>query len=412
MTNGPDFSALGQVLPEANSIVCFIHPQSTYDAVASATALSLALQAAGKSCEVVCEEPMRVEYNYLVGVEQISQSVGNRDLVISFDYNEEQVDKVSYNIDEQSQRFELIISPKSGSQPLDPNTIGYSRSGLTADLIFLFGYHSLDELGEVYHKERYTIDRAYTVALTQNKVQNFAKMHLALRPENFSYSEIIYFLIRQLQLSEVQGDLATNILSGMEYATERFQQDSLPARVFETVATLLRQGAQRQPTNPAFEHLNTPIRQLDAPANSAMPSRFNQAMGAQAGQAQSQFDQFPAQFPAQPSPIGATQYGDQPQGQGVLQGQAQVHDQSQGQPQGQPQIQVQRQFQPQPQAQPEQFNQQFNQPANQNQPPTAQPMEQPAPQLNQQTSARQPVAQGSIADFASAMQGSGRQSQN
>ena len=85
MNNGPDFSALGQVYPQAKSIVCCIHPQATYDAVAAATALCLAAREAGKSCEVLCEEPMRVEYNYLVGIDKIQQSIGNRDLVISFD---------------------------------------------------------------------------------------------------------------------------------------------------------------------------------------------------------------------------------------------------------------------------------------------------------------------------------------
>lgn len=284
MSNGPDFSALGQVFPEAKSIICFIHPQATYDAVAAATSLCLAAKAAGKSCEVMCEEPMRVEYNYLVGIEKITQSVGNRDLVISFDYDEEQVDKVSYNIDEQSQRFELIIAPKSGAQPLDPSTINFSRAGLSADVMFLFGFHSLNELGEIYQKEQYVFDQAYTVALTQSKIQPFAKLHLTLRPDNFSYSEMVYFMIRQLQMTEVKEDLATNLLSGLEYATERLMQPNLSARVFETVATLLRQGARRQPDNPAFEHLNTPIREVEAAAStpaSMGQSGFSRPMSGQ-----------------------------------------------------------------------------------------------------------------------------------
>jgi hypothetical protein len=261
MNNTVDFSALGQVFPSAQSVICFIHPQATYDAVAAALSMCLAIRQTGKSCEVLCEEPMRVEYNYLVGIDKVQQSVGNRDLVIAFDYHEEQVDKVSYNINEETQRFELIISPKSGAQPLDPNTVNFSRSGLSADLIFLFGYHSMDEMGEVYKKEKYTLDQAYSVAFTQNKVNPFARMHLALRPENFSYSEMVFFVIRQLQMGEVKDDLATNLLSGMEYATERFMQANLPARVFESVAFLIRSGGRRQADNPAFQQLNTPIRQ-------------------------------------------------------------------------------------------------------------------------------------------------------
>jgi hypothetical protein len=261
MTNNPDYSALGQIFPDAKSIVCFVHPQATYDAVAAATSLCLAIRETGKSCEVLCEEPMRVEYNYLVGIDKIKETIGNRDLVISFDYNEDQVDKVSYNINEGNNRFELIISPKVGTQALDPDSISFTQSGLSADLIFLFGYHSFSELGELYEKEKYAIEQAYSVAFTQNKVTPFAKMHQTMREENFSYSEMVYFLIRQLQIAQVNDDLATNILSGIEYATDRFMHPEIPARIFETVAALMRSGGRRQPDNPAFIHLNTPIRQ-------------------------------------------------------------------------------------------------------------------------------------------------------
>ncbi len=274
MTNNPDYSALGQIFPDAKSIVCFIHPQATYDAVAAATSLCLAIRQTGKNCEVLCEEPMRVEYNYLVGIEKIKESIGNRDLVISFDYNEDQVDKVSYNINEGTNRFELIISPKIGTPALDPNTISFMQSGLSADLIFLFGYHSFSELGELYEKEKYAIEQAYSVAFTQNHVTPFAKMHQTMREDNFSYSEMVYFLIRQLQIAQINDDLATNILSGMEYATDRFMNPEIPARVFETVATLMRSGGRRQPDNPAFIHLNTPIRQSPEMVAQNAPSTF------------------------------------------------------------------------------------------------------------------------------------------
>lgn len=274
VNNGPNFAPLAQVANEANTILCFIHPQATYDAVAAATSFCLAAKEAGKSCTVVCEEPMRVEYNYLVGIDKIKQTVGNRDLVVSFAYSEDQVDKVSYNINENTKRFELIVSPKAGAQPLDTSTVNFEQTGLAADVVLLFGFHSLDELGEIYHKEKYALDHAYTVAFTQNKVQQFAKLHLELQPDHFSYSEMVYFLIRQLQLAQINDDLATNLLSGVEYSTERFNQANMPARTFETVANLMRRGAVRQPDNPAYDQLNTPIRQ-QLNQNQAAPASEN-----------------------------------------------------------------------------------------------------------------------------------------
>lgn len=274
MQQGPDFRALSTVLEQAKSIICFIHPQATYDAVAAALSLKLAGESSGRSVEVICEEPMRVEYSHLVGIDQVSQKAGNRDLIVSFSYNEDQVDKVSYNVDEDSKRFELVISPKTGAQPLDPATVEFRRAGLSADIVLLFGYHAFEELGEIYNKEKYAIDSAYTVALTQGTIGSYAKLHLTLQEEQLSYSELVYFMIRQLQISEIQGDIATNLLSGIEYSTERLLSPSITARTFETVANLMRRGAQRHLDNPAFQFLAMPIKQ-DAESSSVPAGQPN-----------------------------------------------------------------------------------------------------------------------------------------
>jgi hypothetical protein len=265
MQNNLDLSALAAVYEKAQNVVCFIHPQATYDAIAAALSLRLAFKEAGKSCDVICEEPMRVEFSRLVDIDSIRADAGNRDLVLSFAYSEEQVDKVSYNVDEDSKRFELVISPKTGGQPLDPGTIEFRRSGLSADVIFLFGYHGMAELGGIYEREKYAIDSAYSVAVTQNKIPGYAKLHLTLQPEHLSYSELVYFIVRQLQIAEVKDDLATNLLAGVEYATDRLMQPNISPRTFETVANLMRRGARRDPANPAFQFLGQPIRQSQAP---------------------------------------------------------------------------------------------------------------------------------------------------
>ena len=269
MSPNNDFSALASAYQEANSFVIFLHPQVTYDAVAAALAMKLAFKQAGKSVEVVCEEPMRVEYNHLIAIDEVRQKVGNRDLVVSFAYEEDQVETVSYNVDELNKRFELIVTPKVGKPALDPSTLDFHHAGLRADVVFLFGYHAMNELGEMYERERSAIDSSFTVAVTQAKVPSFAKLHLQLQPDQLSYSELVYFLARQLQAGEIKDDIATNILAGIEYSTDRFQQASLNPRTFDTVAELMRQGARRTPNNPAFENLQTPIRQAQDNGGSA-----------------------------------------------------------------------------------------------------------------------------------------------
>lgn len=266
-----DYSPLANALGSAQSVVCFVHPQATYDAVAAAVTLAAVLEQSGKSASVACEAPMRPEYRALAHLNKVRQEVGNRNLVISFPYNEEQVDKVNYNVDEQGARFELIIAPKSGAAALDPQQVVFKQSGLAADVVVLFGFHAFDELGAYYEDERYVIDSAFSLAVTQGKIGPFAKLHVALQAEQLSYSEWVYTLLRQLNLGEVKNELATNLLSGIEYATERLQNLS-SARTFEHVAQLMRAGGRRQAENPALAALNMPIRDANstvAPATAA-----------------------------------------------------------------------------------------------------------------------------------------------
>lgn len=271
-----DLSPLANALSKAQNVVCFIHPQATYDAVVAAVSMAEMIDKSGRSASVVCEAEMRPEYEQLKGVNKVSQQLGNRDLVISFDYSEEQVDKVNYNVDEANKRFELIITPQRGGVALDPSTIQYRQAGLAAEVVILFGFHSFDELGQYYIDEKYIIDGAFTIAITQSKVPAFAKFHVALQADGLSYSEWAFYTVRQLQLGDVQGEIATGILSGIEYSTNRLVNVS-NARTFETLAQLMNSGARRQPGNPVYESLATPIRdpQPFSSANSQGPSFGN-----------------------------------------------------------------------------------------------------------------------------------------
>lgn len=263
-TSQPDFSALASAVQEAQSVVLFVHPQATYDALAAALTLRLAFQAKGKQAAVVCEEPLRVEHSALIGVDSVATEPGNKDLVISFPFENDQIEKVSYNMDEANKKFDLIVTPKPGQPHLDTSRMEFRKAGLSTDLTLLFGYHSFAELGAVYEQEQNAIASSYTVAITQSEIPTFAAMHLQLQPDQLTYSELAFFLIKQLQIAEVDAEMATNSLAGIEYGTERFQSQTLNPRTFETVAELIRLGGTRNPDNPAFENLQAPIRRNPA----------------------------------------------------------------------------------------------------------------------------------------------------
>lgn len=254
-----DVAALKDVAQQATSAYVLLGMSPSYDAVASALSIYLSLKAAGKEVQIACPDDMRVEFSHLVGVDEVKKTIGNRNLVVSFDYEENSVEKVSYNISEDGKKFNLTISPKVGGKPLDSNQIQYSYSGAEAELVFLVGVGTFEDLAELYQDNRALFDNATTVSLNAYQVQPFAKINLDASGQS-CMAEGAADMLTELGF-DPREDIATNLLSSIEQATQRFQSLGVNAETFEAAARLMRNGARRSSSNPALNpnvQTNTP----------------------------------------------------------------------------------------------------------------------------------------------------------
>lgn len=237
-----DISNLQTVFQSASSALILLKTNPTFDQLAAALSLLLALHFQKKEAYVVCADPMRVEFGNLVGVDQVQQTIGNRSLQISFDYDEKTVENVSYNIDHENKKFHLVVRPQKGYRSLDPQSVEYSHTGLDADIIFMIGVNDYSDIQPFYEQEEQSFHQAHVVALHKVKT-TFAEINLD-GSDVASFSEMMYTLLKELSL-ELTSDVATNLLAGIEQATDSFRHYAVTADTFEAVATLMRQGARR-----------------------------------------------------------------------------------------------------------------------------------------------------------------------
>jgi len=273
------------LVQQAKTAIILLSAHPTYDMVASGLSLGLALKEAGKDVQIGCSTPMVVEFTHLVGVDEVKEKVGNRNLQISFDYVESAVDRVSYSISEDNKTFQLIIAPKTGAKALQANDVKFQYVGAEADIVFVIGAQSFSDLAQVYEAEKEFFDSAYTVAITQNPVESFARMHFHAQEQTCLAEGMVHFLSGLQMLPSEDG--ASNLLSSIELATDRFQSLNMSAETFEVVARLLRAGARRSPFNPAFAPANPNARHFipaEKPTNSV--PLFAQALQ-QSGEKQS-----------------------------------------------------------------------------------------------------------------------------
>lgn len=230
MQNPKEGSLLQNKLSPARSILILLSQDPSYDEVAAGLAFFLSLTKSKKQVSIVSPSEMTVEFSSLVGVDKIRTRVEGRNLLVSFDYVEESVEKVSYNIE--NGKFNLVIQSKEGFPPLSAESVQYSSNGGQADLVITIGIETVENLGTFYKDNPGLFEEGKVVAINIDGAA--------------SVSEKIAGLISQSGLP-IDTDIATNLIRGIESATKSFSQASAGPDTFEAAAFCLRAGGKRGP---------------------------------------------------------------------------------------------------------------------------------------------------------------------
>jgi hypothetical protein len=229
---------------------------------------------------------MTVGYNRLVGVNKISTLLGGKNLTISFDYLEDSIEKVSYNIE--GQKFNLVIEPKPNFPLFDPAKVQYSHSGSTANLIIAIGGKRPQDFGQFYQREKklFTQKTLINIDTSPNNSQ-FGQINLT-DPTASSCSEITIALLQGLKI-KISQDIANNLLLGLIQATNNFQAPNVTGDTFEAAAICMDYGARTQkppptpfqpkPVQPQIsQSLPTPQPRLGLQPTPTLPARNSQPL--------------------------------------------------------------------------------------------------------------------------------------
>jgi nanoRNase/pAp phosphatase (c-di-AMP/oligoRNAs hydrolase) len=242
MITSEQFQQLLDLMAPAQRVVVLVGKQLSDDTIIAASSLAMALRDSGKEVLFAGPSQLPTVPEYLEGLDGYTTSLGNRNLVVSFDYDESAVENVSYHIGEESKKFFLTIKPRAGSKPLDTSSVQFSYAGTEADLILMVGVSSFDALEDLYiANEQLFADTTIISLHTYETEIGQIKLDASGEP---SLSNAAATIIRQLSLPMSAGT-ATNLLAGIEQTTSNFKSLSTTADTFELAAWLMRSGARR-----------------------------------------------------------------------------------------------------------------------------------------------------------------------
>lgn len=238
-----ELTRLSELLQPARSIALILPQDPSFDQTATAIAFADALKVVGKDAQIYCpSKPQLNGSEVLPGIDRVKTEFGKQNLVISFAYQEASVDKVSYAISQNSERFFLTVKPRPGAKPLDPATVEYSYTGTDCELMIIFGEHDLTNLRQLYFGYEDVYQNTPIITIHTHKPE-IGSVHFSVT-EYSSYAELLTVVLGGLQF-EVSADVASSLYAGILVTTKSFTTTEVTAETFEVVAELLRRGARR-----------------------------------------------------------------------------------------------------------------------------------------------------------------------
>lgn len=238
-----------KIIQKANSLLLLIPANPRFDQVAAALAFYASAKESVNGTEnkkditISCPTPMLVEFNRLINVDRVTQNPATKNLIISLtNYPPENIERVKYDIIDNTSQ--LAVIPKTGIQPPQQKQIDFNYSGIAAEVVILFGGRGENDFPALSKKEELAGAKIIHLGVHAIEIPD----SISLASQSSSVSEVTYNILKNLDFP-TPGDIATNLLMGIESATNNFTSRYVTAETFDTVADLLRAGGQRLPVS-------------------------------------------------------------------------------------------------------------------------------------------------------------------
>jgi nanoRNase/pAp phosphatase (c-di-AMP/oligoRNAs hydrolase) len=231
-----------ELVGKANDIVIVTHAKPTMDSMGGSLALMLGLISLGKKATVVCPDPVTVGLSGFVGVDRVVRDFGKKNFVISLDYVDGSIEKVSYNIE--GKKFNLVVEHRPGFELFSPDKVQYAYQGVSADLVMSVDTLDVSDLGSVYEQQKDVINGKSIINIDfHGNNTNYGALNL-VDPGASSTTELVAELLATLGV-KLTADIATNLLNAIYDATNNFQNANVTSMAFEVASVCLKAGAKR-----------------------------------------------------------------------------------------------------------------------------------------------------------------------
>lgn len=252
------------------NILIALSKDPNLDEISAAIALAIVLDQQKKHVTAIYSGKTPNALEFLKPEDTFEKDTSSlQDFIIAL--NKSKADHLTYKLD--GDYVKIYITPYKGQ--VKKEDLEYSYGDYNVDLVIVFNVNAGNEIDSALSEYGRIMHDASAINITSGLPGRFADLEWS-DPEKSSVCEMVYDLLKELEITNLSQEVATALLTGILSATERFSNSRTKPTTMAVASKLMEAGADQQlisanilktetPTTP--ENLATP----GAPATPATP---------------------------------------------------------------------------------------------------------------------------------------------
>lgn len=242
--NGQIIQSVIDKIRTSNNILLVAHQKLDPDLCGSVLALYHVLLKLGKKPTVLCYEKVPAILNFLPNL-HIFESHPKllKDFIITLFNPSAEVDEVKYSVAEDG-KINIIVTPKKGN--FSERDISFKGSEASYDLIITLDCGDRKNLGKVYEDNKKMFEETSVINIDHHASNDMFGTINLVDTKASSTAELVFYIIKGIDLGLIDGDIATYLLLGIIADTGSFQNTNTSSEAFNVSAELVRLGGRQQ----------------------------------------------------------------------------------------------------------------------------------------------------------------------
>lgn len=231
-----------ELIKQAKHILLVTGRQPNNDQIGAMVALELILQRAGKQVNAIATGEMP-KIGKVLDTNNISRDLnGIRDFIISLDTSQVEVDKLRYEVNENS--LDVIISPFAGNFTAQDASFNYGAYKF--DLVIVLGVSQIAKIDMILEQNPTIFDGLHLINIDSHRSNEQYGSVNFIEPQASSICEMLVGVIESVAQGMIDDKVATALLAGIMSSTQGFTGPNTTAKSLTIAAQMMSGGARQQ----------------------------------------------------------------------------------------------------------------------------------------------------------------------